>query len=319
MLRPRTQALSGKVVVGLLLAGAACAQPEGFTSDRNATTGGADGEDTGGAASGGGGTSSSGGSTASSGGSASGGSSSAGKGGSTTGGTLSATGGASAKGGATTGGSSAKGGSTSTGGGTAKGGSPSNGPPGTTLLSDDFEDQEAADWYAADMNGTRAVSMVDSGYAYVMTSSEKAFSVGGNRDWTNQRVEVRVKFLEAASSPVLYLMARWADAKSYVVIELRPGTTSSPKGDMKLRQSYNGGTSDICRYKPDSLLPNTWYTIGVSLNGGLDSTATLLFDGQPVAADVPCKLTKADPVAGGIALGIQSGSAAFDDVLVKVP
>jgi hypothetical protein len=114
-------------------------------------------------------------------------------------------------------------------------------------------------------------------------------------------------------------MARWADAKSYVVIEFRPGDSSDPKGDMKLRQSDGGSTSDLCRFKPASVLPNTWYTIGLSVSGGLGSTATLLFDGQPVMADKPCALTKEKPVAGGVALGIQNGSAAFDDVLVKVP
>jgi hypothetical protein len=315
--------LPGKVLVSLLLAGAACAQAEGLTSDRNASTGGSD-DDRGGTGSGGGsGMSSSGGSAnsggcANSGGSTMGGTS-GGKGGANTGGTLSATGGSTAKGGSTTGGSAAKGGSTSTGGATAKGGTPNTGTPGDTLLSDDFEDQDASDWYAADMNGTRAVTMQDTGHAYVMTSTSKAMSVGGDVTWTNQRLEVKVKFLEAANSPVLYVMARWADAKSYIVIEFRPGDSSDPEGDMKLRQSDGGSTTDLCRFKPTSVLPNTWYTIGLSVSGGLGSNATLLFDGQPVTADKPCALTKEKPVAGGVALGIQNGSAAFDDVLVKVP
>lgn len=313
MLRLHTLASPTKVVLALLLTGVACAQAEGFTSDRNAS--GGSGDDTGGSGDSGGASSggmSSTGGTPSSGGTSATGGTAAGKGGasSSTGGTTT-----SAKGGATsTGGTTAKGGATSTGGVVAKGGATNT--PGSTLLSDDFEDMEAADWYAADMNGTRAVTMQDSGYAYVMTSTDKALSVGGSVTWTDQRLEAKVKFLEAADSPVLYLMARWAEAKSYIVIEFRPGTTSSPQGDMKLRQTDSGSTTDLCRFKPTSVVPDTWYTIGVSLSGGMGSTATLLFDGAPVAA---CTLTKAGPAAGGVALGIQSGSAAFDDVLVTVP
>jgi hypothetical protein len=328
MLRPRTLALPSKVVVGLLLANVACAQAEGLGSDRNAGTGGND-DDSGGTTSSGGGMSTSGGSANSGGGGVAG--ADTGKGGATTGGSSSASGGNASKGGSTTGGSpatggttssggvTAKGGTSSTGGSTAKGGTTNTGTPGDTLLSDDFEDQDATDWYAADMNGTRAVTMQDSGYAYVMTSTSKAMSVGGDVTWTNQRLEVKVKFLEAANSPVLYVMARWADAKSYIVIEFRPGDSSDPEGDMKLRQSDGGSTTDLCRFKPASVLPNTWYTIGLSVSGGLGSTATLLFGGQAVTADKPCALTKEKPVAGGVALGIQNGSAAFDDVLVKVP
>jgi hypothetical protein len=314
MLRFRSLASLSHVGFGLLLAGAGCAQAEGFTSDRGAT-GGADGEtggtsDSGGTATGGmatssGGTTSTGGTTA--------------KGGTTS------TGGTAAKGGTTsTGGTTAKGGTTSTGGTTAKGGTTSTGgipgKSGDVLLSDDFEDQDAKDWYAADMNGTRAVAMQDDSYAYVMTTaSDKALSVGGVVDWTDQRVEAKVKFVDAGSSPVIYLMARWAEEKSYIVIEVRPGTTAKPQGDMKLRQTFGGSTQDLCRFKPASLLPGTWYKIGVSVSGGKGATATLLFDGQPVAADVACVLKLDGPSNGGVAVGAQNVTAAFDDIVVTVP
>jgi len=315
MLRLRTPALSSKVALSVLLTAAACAEAQSLNGERTAGTGGGD--------EGGGGTpSTSGGSPASSGGASSqtGGSSPVGSGGNVSGGTAGSSGGSAAQGGAASGGSTMKsGGATSTGGVTAKGGASSVTTPGSTLLSDDFEDRDASDWYAADMNGTRGVSLQDASYAYVMTATDKALSVGGNVTWTDQKLEAKVKFLEAANSPVIYLMARWAEAKSYIVIEFRPGTASSPKGDMKLRQTDGGSTSDLCRYKPASVLPNTWYTIGVSVSGGQGSTATLLFNGEPVVADAACTLSKAGPAAGGVALGVQNGSAAFDDVRVLVP
>jgi hypothetical protein len=260
-----------------------------------------------------GGSSNDSGGTATSGGVISSGGSSSVSGGTTgSGGTTTSKGGTTSSSGGTT---TSKGGATGSGGTTSKGGATSStGGTDTSLpYTEDFETPLGERWIEADQSGMWSVKDQDGSQAYVVVATEKTFSVGGSIEWTNVRVESKVKFVAAGSSPVIYLMARWADPKSYLVIEFRPGDTA---GDLKLRQSDAGSTSDVCRYKPPAVVEGDWYTIGLSVSGSL---ATLLFDGMPVTADKPCTLPKANPAAGGIALGAADATAAFDDVSVKTP
>jgi hypothetical protein len=110
-------------------------------------------------------------------------------------------------------------------------------------------------------------------------------------------------------------MGRWQALKSYLVLEFRPGDAESPEADMKLRRTLNGSTTDLCRFKPSSAIASEWNTIGFSVKGGV---AALYFDGKPVVADKEC-MAGTDPGSGGIALGMEAGTAAFDDVRVTVP
>jgi hypothetical protein len=143
-------------------------------------------------------------------------------------------------------------------------------------------------------------------------------AVSGESSWTDQHVEAKVVIV-AGTSTIASLYGRWAALKNYIVIEYRVGTTSSPKGDLKLRENDGGSTADICRFKPDSALPGEAHTIGFSVTGGAGSPLILYFDGQAVTTDVPCVLGTDGPLNGGVAVGVQSGTAAFDDVTVTVP
>ncbi|MFZ5895301.1 MAG: hypothetical protein ACOY0T_29865 [Myxococcota bacterium] len=234
-------------------------------------------------------------------------------------------GGSTSAGGATGSGGSAKGGSTGSGGSTVSsmGGAKSSGSSGTQLFLDDFEDGDYTappdqNWIPADTYGTWSVATQDSSKALTVVGSSKATAVSGNIAWTDQLVTAKVKIV-AGSSAVAYLLGRWAATKSYVVLEYRAGTASSPEGDLKLRENDNGSTTDLCRYKPPSALASEWHTIGFSVKGGAGGTLTIYFDGQPVTADKPCVLGAEGPTAGGIAVGVSSGTAAFDDVKVVVP
>ncbi|MGC4087841.1 MAG: hypothetical protein QM756_08080 [Polyangiaceae bacterium] len=318
MLKLTTGQLRIMGAVLFLYGGIACA-----TTDDVSQRGGGD-EEGGTSSSSSGGSSESGGSSSSSGGSssASGGSTTTASGGAAKGGTA-----ATGSGGSTTtaSGGAAKGGTTGAGGAVvvSMGGAVTSGPPGTQLFLDDFEDGDytappAQQWLLADTNGTYSVATQGTSKALTVVGSSKTGAVSGDIGWTDQMVTAKVNIV-AGTSTVAYLMGRWAAIKSYVVLEYRVGTTSSPKGDMKLRVNLDGSTTDICRFKPTSALPSEWHTVGFSIKGGSGSTMNIYFDGTAVTADVPCVLPADAPTAGGISVGVQSGTAAFDDVTVVVP
>lgn len=258
----------------------------------------------------------SGGADLETGGASSGGASSGGK----------SSGGASSSGGAT-----AKGGASSSGGATAKGGatgkagasSSSGGAFDDTKLpySENFETPVGQRWIvSSDAPGPWAVKPQGGSNAYVVDATDmKTFAIGGSYTWTNVRVESKVEFVSTGGNPVAYLMARWSDPKNYIVLEFRPGDSSNPEGDLKLRHNENGSTADVCRYKPGSAPRGDWLTFGFSVKGGSGSTVTLLYNGAAVTADKPCTLSRANPPSGGIALGADGGIIAFDDVSVKLP
>lgn len=240
-----------------------------------------------------------------------------------TGGSASGNGGSTINGAA--GGSLSKGGATGSGGGTVtnSGGSQTTGTPGTQLFLDDFEDGDYTappemTWIPADTNGMWSVATEDGSKALTVVASSKTLAVSGDISWTDQKLSAKVKVV-AGSSAVVSLMGRWAAAKNYVVLEYRVGSASDPEGDLKLRRNAGGSTGDICRYKPPSAILGEWHTIGFSVKGGAGSTPVIYFDGQAVVTETPCMLDASASTAGGIAVGVQSGTLAFDDVTVTVP
>lgn len=295
-----------------------CATPDPVPTDRES---GGNGSAEGGQSVGSGGAGTEKGGATGSGGATSNGGATGNAGATTNGGSTGSGGATASSGGAST----AKGGATGSGGRTttSSGGSQTTGPSGTQLFLDDFEDGDYTappdmSWILADMNGMWSVATQDSSKALTVEGSSKALAVSGNIAWTDQKVSAKVKVV-AGTSTVVSLMGRWAAEKSYIVLEYRVGTTSTPKGDLKLRRNADGSTADICRYKPPSALPGEWHKIGFAVKGGANSTPVIYFDDQAVTAETPCVLDASASTAGGIAVGVQSGTAAFDDVTVVVP
>jgi hypothetical protein len=233
-----------------------------------------------------------------------------GTGGNTTGGT-----GATSTGGATTGGTgSATGGAAPTGG-TA--GTPATGgtgtmprPPGRATIAlpytDDFETSEAADWrftltpWTVTDDGGNQVLQLSS----TSSSSEDTWAVGGDRNWTDVRVSMRVKFV--SGDGMIMLSPKWRDLDNYAFVEYEA------EDKPKLRRRLNGSTADIVTIEDTiTLAIGQWHTVVVTLKG---TAATLDFDGTVVSG------TDSTPVpSGGIGIATEDCVVAIDDVSVTVP
>lgn len=223
---------------------------------------------------------------------------------------------------ATTGGasgtSSAAGGTGSSTGGTGSstGGSSGTGstmpPPGRPTIplpfTDDFETSMAADWRFITPNGW-AVS--DDGGNQVLlqqiqnSSSEATWAIGGDRNWTDVKVEMRVKFV--SGDGMILLSPRWKDLKNYYFVEYEM------EDKPKLRRRLDGSTADIVTAADTMTFTlGQWHTVSVTLQGG---NATLAFDGTEIGTG-----TDATPVvSGGIGIATEDCIVAIDDVSVTEP
>jgi hypothetical protein len=239
---------------------------------------------------------------------------SAGSTGGSTGGSAGSAAGSGGSSGATTSGGtsgSSAGGSGNTAG-TSNAGS-SGGPPTGALFFDDFEDGSASDWISADDEGTPITgwSIVADGssvFKQGSASSDPSWSIGGDVSWTDQIVEVKIKFDDVPDESAAALVAaRFTSFDSYYYLEIRGD------GGIKIRKRVDGSTGDVTRYDPDvPLTGNTWYTVGI---GAVGTTLTAYFGGVPVAMG-----TDSDLARGGIGIGTaEEAVVAFDDVSVTAP
>lgn len=259
-----------------------------------------------------GGSSGAGGSNAGqSGGGSSGSAGKGGSSGSTAGGNAGKAGSAGASGAA---GASGNGGSSGGSGsaGTASGGV-AGGPPSGSIFFDDFEDGETSDWISVDDEGTPigGWSLVEDGstvFKQGSASSDPSWSIGGDVTWTDQVLEVKLKFDDVPDeSAAALISARFRSFDAYYYLELRGD------GGIKIRKRVDGSTSDVTRYDPDApLAGNTWYTAGI---GAVGTTLTAYFNGVAVAT-----ATDSSIPAGGIGIGTtEEAVVAFDDVSVTAP
>ena len=227
------------------------------------------------------------------------------------GGTTSGTGGTGATntGGATTGGATTggTGGTTSPMGGT---GGTMPRPPGRPTIAlpytDDFETSMAADWRfisvpwsVTDDAGNQVLQLSGTG------DSETTWAVGGDRNWTDVRVEMRVKFV--SGEPMILLSPRWRDADSYAFVEYEM------EDKPKLRRKIAGSTADIITTEETmTFTAGQWHTVAVTLVGTM---ATLEIDGTVLGMG-----SDSTPVpSGGIGIAVENGIVAIDDVSVTVP
>jgi hypothetical protein len=267
----------------------------------------------GGSSGSGAGTSTGGSNAGTSGASASGGSSGgAGQGGSAGSATGGATGKGGSAGGAGTGGSSSGSGGGGGNAGAASGGG-AGGPPSGSIFFDDFEDGDTQDWVNVDDEGVpiSGWSLVQDGstvFKQGSTSSDPSWAIGGNVNWTDQVLEVKLKFDGVPDeSAAALISARFKNFDAYYYLELRAD------GGIKIRKRVDGSTSDVTRYDPDvPLTGDTWYTLGL---GAVGATLTAYFNGVAVAT-----ATDSSIPAGGIGIGTtEEAVVAFDDVSVTAP
>jgi hypothetical protein len=230
--------------------------------------------------------------------------------------------------GGTGGGASGTGGAGATStGGTTTGGAPTGGtggtsaptggtggtmprPPGRPTISlpysDDFETSEAADWRfisvpwtVTDDGGNNVLQLSSSG------DSETTWAVGGDRNWTDVRVEMRVKVV--SGDPMILLAPRWWNTDNYTFVEYE--LEDKPK----IRRRLDGSTADIVTTEETRTIAiGQWHTVAVTLSGTM---ATLEFDGTVLGMG-----SDSTPVpSGGIAIAVENGIVAIDDVSVTAP
>jgi hypothetical protein len=288
----RFRSLAGATfsVCGVLF-GCAASSGSGLADDQ--TQGGGSGGSAGDSSTGGSGdTSGTGGSVSGSGGQGGGASGTPSTGGATSGGTGSGTGGTSPTGGTSAGGT----------GGTRPTGRPTIPLPYT----DDFETSMAADWRFISVPWT---VMDDGGNNVLQLSStgdsETTWAVGGDRNWADVKVEMRVKFV--SGDGMILLSPKWKDLDSYAFVEYEA------EDKPKLRRRLNGSTQDIIT-APETMTfaLGEWHTVAVTLKGTM---ATLEINGTVIGTG-----TDSTPVpTGGIGIAVENGIVAIDDVSVTEP
>ena len=218
--------------------------------------------------------------------------------------------------GATTAGGTDSGGTSS--GGTGTGGTAPTGgtagtmvtPPGRQTIplpyTDDFETSMATDWRyisvpwtVTDDGGNNVLQLSGSG------DSETTWAVGGDRNWTDVRVEMRVKFV--SGEPMILLSPRWLNTDSYAFVEYEM------EDKPKLRSRVSGSTSDlITAAETITFTLGQWHTVAVTLVG---TSSTLEIDGTIIGMNASSTLAS----SGGIAIAVENGIVAIDDVSVTVP
>jgi hypothetical protein len=224
------------------------------------------------------------------------------------------------------GGMGGRGGSTATtGNGGATGGAGAGGgggtsPSGTLLMSATFEpgtSDGVHTWVSPDTYGAWATFLDGSNTVWreaTVVSSETK-SISGEAKWTDQAIEVKTRVTGGTLSSVRVMVyGRYQDDKNFFFLELS-------QSQIKVRKKVAGSSSDVGKYKlPAMLALNTWYTIKLVISGSTvaNTTATGYFNGTPTTPVADVAGTAAIPM-GGIGVGVNDGSADFDDVKVTTP
>jgi hypothetical protein len=232
---------------------------------------------------------------------------SGGQGGGTTGGRSGAT----STGGSSnpTGGTTSTGGSSNPTGGTTATGGTGMTPPGRQTIplpyTDDFETSEARDWRfisvpwtVTDDGGNKILQLSGTG------DSETTWAVGGDRNWTDVRVEMKVKFV--SGDAMILLSPRWSNLDGYAFVEYEA------EDKPKLRRRLDGSTVDlVAAAETISFALGQWHTVAVTLKG---TSATFEIDDTVIGT-----ATDSTPVpSGGIGIAVENGIVAIDDVNVTV-
>jgi len=197
------------------------------------------------------------------------------------------------------------GGSAGTSGTAGTGGSK---PANTNLpFTEDFEDGVANGFIPYNDKSTPGPWVVvadGAGKVYQPQAAVSAleFAVGGSTTWTDVAMTVKVRLNDADTDARIIL--RFKEPKTYLVVEMA-------EGKYKLRGRAAGSTTDLISPSPKPVIAaGTWYTVGITAKG---TSVSLTLDGTPIGSPVMCNAAISN---GGIAVGMDSGSASFDDISV---
>lgn len=231
-------------------------------------------------------------------------------------GTTSSTAGTASKAGASNGGpgtagssasGGAGGGSAGTNGSAGKAGGPTT-PTNTNLpFIEDFEDGTANGFIPYNDKATPgpwSVVADGAGKVYQPQAAVSAleFAVGGSTTWTDVAMTVKVRLNDADTDAQIIL--RFKEPKTYLVLEMA-------EGKYKLRGRAAGSTTDLISPSPKPVITaGTWYTVGITAKG---TTVSLTLDGKAIGSPAMCAAAISN---GGVAFGMDSGSASFDDLSV---
>jgi Concanavalin A-like lectin/glucanases superfamily len=128
------------------------------------------------------------------------------------------------------------------------------------------------------------------------------FAVGGSTKWTDVAMTLKVRLNSADTDAQIIL--RFKEPKTYLVLEMA-------EGKYKLRGRAAGSTTDLISPSPKPVITaGTWYTVGITVKG---TTVSLTLDGTAIGSPVMCNAAISN---GGVAFGMDSGSASFDDLSV---
>jgi len=201
----------------------------------------------------------------------------------------------------------AGGGSAGNNGSAGKAGGPTT-PTNTNLpFTEDFEDGVANGFIPYNDKATAGAWTVvadGAGKIYQPQAAVSAleFAVGGSTTWTDVAMTVKVRLNDADTDAQVIL--RFKEPKTYLVLEMA-------EGKYKLRGRAAGSTTDLISPSPKPVITaGTWYTVGITAKG---TTVSLTLDGKPIGSPVMCAAAISN---GGVAFGMDSGSASFDDLSV---
>jgi hypothetical protein len=172
---------------------------------------------------------------------------------------------------------------------------------------EDFEDGKADGFIPYNDKGTAGPWTVvadGAGKVYQPQApvSELEWAVGGSTTWTDVAMTMKVRLNGADSDAQIII--RFKEPKTYLVLEMA-------EGKYKLRGRAAGSTTDLISPSPKPVITaGTWYTVGITAKG---TTVTLTLDGKAIGSPAMCNAAISN---GGVAFGMDSGSASFDDLSV---
>ncbi|WP_433087852.1 family 16 glycoside hydrolase [Dactylosporangium sp. CA-052675] len=169
-----------------------------------------------------------------------------------------------------------------------------------TAFSATFEDGSTSGWSKS--GGTWSV-VTDGGKVLQQssTTSENAREFAGDSGWANYTVQAAVKPLALGSGGFAALLARSTSATTFYRLALLPGNAVQ-------LQAVNSGSVTVLGSASRTVSSGTWYTLGITVNGGSISASV---DGTTIATVSNTAIAK-----GRIGLQTAYSSANFDNVTV---
>jgi hypothetical protein len=148
-------------------------------------------------------------------------------------------------------------------------------------------------------------------YASLAEASNRNLTWAGDATWTNMRFQVDVRMSSGGDSTRIYFAVRAAERAGdsnkldYYFGYLRGN------GQVRLGKYLDGSTSDENGTVDTGVDPTEWTSVAITVDGDTNS--------MEVNCSVESTHTLTGRDAGFVALGVDSGLAEFDNVMVTAP